>query len=106
MNDERAELLAWIRNKRLYFVQREYTAAEVADAAIRDTFDPDLVYRVLSNFRDALEGTSIDHRAEFVVERLEMTLHMLAVPVDLFDSWEALGDYLQDGKEFDDEKAA
>lgn len=57
------EFRDWMKKNRDHFKEGDYSAEEVGYFAGMNGFDPVLIYRELSHFQDALNGSYIDNRA-------------------------------------------
>ncbi len=63
MSEAEKEFRAWIKECKAILADRN--VYEVAEMAIMCGFDKGIVYRVLSTFKDAMDGTQIENRAAF-----------------------------------------
>lgn len=98
------DLTAWIIKNRMLFLfnRTHYTPDYVAYLARIVGFPPEMVYRRFSNFEHALALTNIDYAAAKRATQTVMELTMIGNPVNLRDSWEALGRNLTAGIDFED----
>lgn len=60
---EEKEFRDWIKRNRQHFIEGEYTPGEIGMLARLVGFDPMLIYRELSSFNDAINGTCFENRA-------------------------------------------
>ncbi len=65
MSDEEKELRAWIKKCARANLFGDRDPREIAYLALLNDFPRELVYSVLSCFRDAIEGSHVDSRAAF-----------------------------------------
>lgn len=91
---DECELRDWLKKCRKVLEGRD--ATEVCFWAIFAGFDPVVVYRVLSDFRHAMEGSSVDNCSALHVWSFEMTVEQVRkmrvalekVPeLDLVEKW-------------------
>lgn len=96
-----SELQDWMKLNAELFKEQKWTPDEIFDMAVwGNGFDKDAVYKELSHFRDALNGTCFDNRAEFYVWHETLTIEMLYNPFSLRERWDEVMDYQNEGIEF------
>lgn len=88
------QIRAWIKENRAHLKELnngELAPGEVAWWAVKCGFELEDVCRVLSDFTDAIQGSSIDNRAKFEVWRFEMVVHKRQPAIlDLTEQWKSL----------------
>lgn len=91
----------WIAAQRIRFNVEHYSAVEAGLLARLVGFDPMFVYQKFSHYEDVLAGTDFDRRARTKVKKAQHWLLSFR-GLSLQDSWDALGEKLLNGKDFDE----
>lgn len=93
---------AWMKANRERFRREGYTREEVTELAILVGFDRAIIYPELSHYEDALRGSNIDNRAKMHIDHETIAIEMLPGKHNLDEQWDALGNKLNQGRDFDE----
>lgn len=100
--DEIVEFRSWLKLNRQHFRDGNYNREEVTELALIAGFSRLTIYKELSHFQDALQGSSFDNRAKFHIDHESTAIEMLRGKIDLKDQWRALYDKTERGHDYDD----
>lgn len=96
-----SDFKAWLKRCK-QFRTGGYTPDEIHYLARLAEFPEDVIYSVLTHFRDALEGSDVNNRANLQVALETKVIETLSGKVDLSDQWFSLFCKESFGEDFDD----
>lgn len=102
IDPDEMEVRQWAKENRLTLQKYETSEMFLMAKACLPWIDDKVIYRVLSHFRDALQGSDINNRAYFKTWLLDETVQSLK-PFNLREQWQELADY-QPGFSFTKDK--
>lgn len=97
----REDLRTWLKLNRKGALAG-LNSSDVCERAILCGFSQELVCEVLSHFGDAMRGSSIDNRADMMIETELWTINQMRGPYCLEEQWRSLGQKLLYDKDFDE----
>lgn len=97
------EFRVWIKRHGRGLVRMGFDVQEIAFLAIHDChFHPYYVYKILSHFEDAIQGSSFDNKMKMHFEHYQHTIDEMNGKIFLDDHWRDLVKKTSQGRDWDE----
>ena len=97
------EFKAWIKKNGRHLISAGFEVPEIAAMAIHNChFNPNHVYKILSHFNDAVQGSNIDNRVKMQTDVFEYTIDKMNGKIFLDEYWDELVKKQTEGRDFDE----